>query len=350
MKLRELGEFAFLDALRARVTLRVDSPVRDKEPGTLDSRPPSGSRVLLGLGDDCAAVSLYGPTLLTTDALIEEVHFRRSWTSLRTLGHKALAVNASDIAAMGGVPTFALLSLGLPAEFSVEELNEFFDGFVAEASAYGAVLVGGNLSAAPCLMISVTLLGRAPYGMITRGGMHVGEELYVTGTLGDAALGLRLLQRGEKSGPAVERFLRPSARVQTGQLLARRKLVGGMIDVSDGLLQDLGHLCAESHVGAVVERHRLPPSNAYADPSTKLRTGLVAEQDWELTLTGGEDYELLFSAPVGKARSLQQVARESGCPITCIGRVVEKDRGIMVVDEAGHRCEIKGKGYDHFSS
>ncbi|MBI3303305.1 MAG: thiamine-phosphate kinase [Deltaproteobacteria bacterium] len=305
--------------------------------------------MLLGLGDDCAAVCLSGTTLLTTDALIEEVHFRRSWTSLRTLGHKAFAVNASDIASMGGVPTFALLSLGLPAEFLVEELNEFFDGFVAEASVYGAVLVGGNMSAAPCLMISVTLLGKAPYGVVSRGGMRVGEGLYVTGTLGDAALGLRLLQQGEKSGSAVERFLRPSARLQAGQLLARRKLVGGMIDVSDGLLQDLGHLCAESHVGAVVEGHRLPLSQACTDPSTKLRAGLVAGRDWELALSGGEDYELLFSAPMGRVRSLQRVTRESGCPITCIGRVVEKDKGIVVVDEAGRRCKIKGKGYDHFS-
>jgi len=338
MKLRELGEFAFLDALRARVTRRVDSSV------------PRGSRVLLGLGDDCAAVSLSGLTLLTTDALIEEVHFRRAWTSLRTIGHKAFAVNASDIAAMGGVPIFALLSLGLPIELSVEELNEFFDGFVAEASVYGVVLVGGNLSVASCLMISVTLLGRAPYGIITRGGMHVGEGLYVTGTLGDAALGLRLLQQGEKSGLAVERFLRPSARVRTGQLLARRKLAGGMIDVSDGLLQDLGHLCAESHVGAVIEGHCLPLSNTYTTLAAEQNWQVKVKHIWELALTGGEDYELLFSAPAGRARSLQRVARESGCPITRVGRVVEEDRGVVVVDQAGQPCEIKGKGYDHFSS
>lgn len=337
MKLRELGEFAFLSALRARVAQRVDSAV------------PGGPRVLLGLGDDCAAVSFSGSVLLTTDALIEEVHFRRSWTSLRTLGHKAFAVNASDIAAMGGIPTFALLSLGLPAEFSVEELDEFFDGFVAEASLCGAVLVGGNLSAAPCLMISVTLLGRVPYGMITRGGVHVGEELYVTGTLGDAALGLRLLQREERNEPAVERFLRPSARVQTGQLLAKRKLVGGMIDVSDGLLQDLGHLCAESRVGAVIEGHCLPLSKAYTALAAEQNWQVNVKQIWELALSGGEDYELLFSTPVGRARSLQRVARESGCPITRIGRVVEEDRGIVVVDEAGQPCAIKGKGYDHFS-
>jgi thiamine-monophosphate kinase len=295
--------------------------------------------------------------LLTTDALIEGVHFRRSWTSLRTLGHKAFAVNASDIAAMGGIPTFALLSLGLPIGVSVEELNEFFNGFVAEASLYEAVLVGGNLSAAPCLMISVTLLGRAPYGIITRGGMHVDEELYVTGTLGDAALGLRRLRQGKKRGPEVERFLRPSARVQTGQLLARRKLIGGMIDVSDGFLQDLGHLCTESHVGAVIERHCLPLSDFYTAPLTKPKTKLAANKYrrnisrfYELALTGGEDYELLFSAPTGKARLLQRVARESKCPITRIGRVVEASRGVMVVDEMGQRCEIKGNGHDHFSS
>ncbi len=193
MKLRDLGEFPFLRRLRDRV--------------------PADPRVFLGLGDDCAVLSLPGMTLLTTDAMIEGVHFRREWTSFSTLGEKAFAVNASDIAAMGGEPTFALLSLGVPQQCEVEDLDAFFNGFVRAAEACGTALIGGNMSAAPCLMLSVTLLGQAPHGVITRSGAQVGDDLYVTGTLGDAALGLRLLQE-ERDGPAAQavkaRFLCPS--------------------------------------------------------------------------------------------------------------------------------------------
>ena len=224
MKLHDLGEFPFLRRLRDRV--------------------PADPRVFLGLGDDCAVLSLPGMTLLTTDALIEGVHFRREWTSFSTLGEKAFAVNASDIAAMGGEPTFALLSLGVPQQCEVEDLDAFFNGFVRAAEACGTALIGGNMSAASCLMLSVTLLGQAPHGVITRSGAQVGDDLYVTGTLGDAALGLRLLQE-ERDGPAAQavkaRFLCPSARLAIGREVAARHLATAMIDVSDGLLQDLGH-------------------------------------------------------------------------------------------------------------
>src|SRR5215813_11377172 len=196
MKIRDLGEFPFLRRLRQRVL--------------------SDSRVQLGIGDDCAVLALSETTLLTTDALIENVHFRREWMSPTILGEKACAVNVSDIAAMGGEPTFALLSLGVPQEAEVEDLDAFFDGFVRAAGAYGATLIGGNMSAAPCLMICVTLLGRAPYRVITRSGAHVGDGIYVTGTLGDAALGLSAFQEG-RNGPHVDRvkarFLCPTVRL-----------------------------------------------------------------------------------------------------------------------------------------
>jgi len=322
MKVAQIGELALLEELAAWV--------------------PGGSRVLLGLGDDCAAVSLRGKALLTTDSLVEGVHFERSWASPAALGRKAFTVNASDIAAMGGAPAFALLSLGLPADFPVADLREFFRAFVAEAGACGAALVGGNLSAAPCLVISATVVGDAPYGAITRAGMRVGDELYVTGTLGDAALGLRQLRQGEACGAVVKRFLEPTARLKAGQTLARRKLATAMIDVSDGLVRDLGHLCARSGVGAVVEAWRLPLSGEY-------RAG-VGLRDWGPALTGGEDYELLFAVPPQRARRLDRVARECGCPITRIGRVIERDRGVVVVDESGHPYEVQRAGHDHFAA
>jgi thiamine-monophosphate kinase len=323
MKLSDLGEFPFLRRLRSRV--------------------PADPRVLLGLGDDCAALSLSGTTLLTTDAMIENVHFRREWTSFSILGEKAFTVNASDIAAMGGEPTFALLSLGVPQECEVEDLEAFFDGFVRAAGTCGAALIGGNMSAAPCLMLSVTLLGRALHNVVTRGGARVGDDLYVTGTLGDAALGLRMLQEGKTTAEAQvvkARFLRPTVRFGVGREVAARGLATAMIDVSDGLLQDLGHLCEESRVGAVVEAQALPLSEAYRV--------LLGERDWSLALTGGEDYELLFAATTEHRTAIAALAQSSDCPITRIGRVVSSAEGLNVHGSDGTAYTPAHVGYDHF--
>jgi thiamine-monophosphate kinase len=323
MKLRDLGEFPFLRRLRSWL--------------------PADPHVLLGLGDDCAALALSGTTLLTTDAMIENVHFRREWTSFSTLGEKAFTVNASDIAAMGGEPAFALLSLAVPQECAVEDLDAFFAGFVQAAGECGAALIGGNMSAAPCLMFSVTLLGRAPHKLLTRAGAQVGDDLYVTGTLGDAALGLRMLQEGRDSAEAQvvkDRFLRPMARLAVGSEAAAHGLATAMVDVSDGLLQDLSHLCEESRVGAVVEAPALPLSRAYRV--------LLGDGDWNVALTGGEDYELLFSATAELRSAIEALARRSNCPITRIGRVVPQAEGLSVRGPDGALYTSVHAGYDHF--
>jgi thiamine-monophosphate kinase len=323
MKLRDLGEFPFLRRLRDRV--------------------PSDRRVLLNIGDDCAALSLPGTTVVTTDAMIENVHFRREWTSFFALGEKAFTSNASDIAAMGGEPTFALLSLGAQQDCEVEDLDHFFDGFLQSASTYGAALVGGNMSAAPCFMISVTLLGHAPYGVIARRGAQVGDDLYVTGTPGDAALGLRMLQEGRDDDAArtvKARFLSPTARVTIGREVAARQLATAMIDVSDGLLQDLGHLCEESRVGAVVDAPALRLSPAYC--------AILGEREWSLVLTGGEDYELLFSAAPEHYAKVTELAAQSDCAITRIGRIVPQAEGIRVNGPDGNLYTPRQTGYDHF--
>jgi thiamine-monophosphate kinase len=275
--------------------------------------------------------------------MIENVHFRREWTSFSVLGERAFTVNASDIAAMGGKPTFALLSLGVPQECEVEDLDAFFDGFVRAAGACGAALIGGNMSAAPCLMLSVTLLGQAPHRVVTRGGAQVGDDLYVTGTLGDAALGLRMLQEGRTTADAQvvrERFLRPTARLAIGWEVAARGLATAMIDVSDGLLQDLGHLCEESRVGAVVDAGALPLSAAYR--------ALLGDRDWSLALTGGEDYELLFSAAAEHRAALDALAQSSACSVTRIGRIVPQAEGLNVHGPDGTAYTPAHVGYDHF--
>ncbi len=323
MKLRDLGEFPFLRRLQERV--------------------PRDARVQLGIGDDCAAVALPGTTLLTTDTLIENVHFRCEWTTFSLLGEKAFAVNASDIAAMGGEPTFALLSLSVPPDTEVEDLDAFFDGFLRAAETSNASLIGGNMSAAPCWMIAVTLLGYAPYGPITRSGAQIGDDVYVTGTLGDAALGLRVLQE-RRSGPPAEavksRFLCPTNRLETSRSLATQHLVTAMIDVSDGLLQDLGHICEASKVGAEIEGERLPLSPSY-------RT-LLGEREWNCALTGGEDYELLFTSPQTQRAAVAAIATTAQCPITRIGRITSRPQGLSVHTADGSVYTPPQAGYDHF--
>ena len=330
MTIRDVGEFAFLRRLRARLPDACHA-----------------AQVRLDAGDDCAALALPGTTVLTTDALIEGVHFRPGWAPFDVLGRKAFAVNASDVAAMGGTPTFALSNLGVPPDTPVEALDALFDGFIAAAGEQRASLVGGNLSMAPQLTIAVTLLGRVASGLVTRAGARPGDDLYVSGTVGDAALGLRLLadETGSDSNSAAvhsltARFLLPTARVSVGCALADQRLATAMIDVSDGLLQDLGHLCEASHVGALVEADRLPLSDAY-------RT--VAGSDCTQALTGGEDYELLFSAPRAARPALQNMAGVHGCALTRIGRVQPQDDGVGVVLPDGVHPAAEFSGFDHFA-
>lgn len=330
MTIRDVGEFAFLRRLRARLPNACHA-----------------AQVRLDVGDDCAALALPGTTVLTTDALIEGVHFRTGWAPFDVLGRKAFAVNASDVAAMGGAPTFALLNLGVPPATPAEALDALFDGFIAAAGDHRASLVGGNLSMAPQLTIAVTLLGRVASGLVTRAGARPGDDLYVSGTVGDAALGLRLLTDGtgsDTNSAAVHgltaRFLQPTARVSVGCALANRRLATAMIDVSDGLLQDLGHLCEASHVGALVETNRLPLSDAY---------GTVAGSDCTPALTGGEDYELLFSAPRAARPALQNMAGAHGCALTRIGRVQPQDDGVRVALPDGVRPAAEFSGFDHFA-
>lgn len=323
MQIRDLGEFPFIRRLRGRVA--------------------ADPRVALGMGDDCAALSLPGTTLLTTDTLVENVHFRRQWTSFASLGAKAFAVNASDIIAMGGEPTFALLSLSTPQDDRVEDLDAFFDGFLAAAGERQVALIGGNMSAGPCLTVSVTLLGRAPHGIVTRSGARVGDDVYVTGSLGDAALGLRLFQEGRDDavaqGPKA-RFVCPQPRFEVARAMTAQRLVSAMLDVSDGLLQDLGHLCEESRVGARIEASRLPVSDAYRS--------LLGPRAWDLALTGGEDYELLFCASPVQRDALRAVAETCGCAVTRIGTIVPERDGSRVFDAAGEPYLPTQVGHDHF--
>lgn len=300
----------------------------------------AGRGVLLGPGDDCAIVRARSQRLLLTiDALVEHVHFRRGWLTPRQLGRKAFLVNASDIAAMGGVPRWCVLNLAAPAATAAADLSAISRGVAAAAAAAGATLVGGNLARARELSVTVALVGDAPRRPLTRRGARPRHLLFVTGSLGEAALGVRELVRDPAArGPAVRRFRQPPLRLRAGALLARSGVVAAMIDVSDGLVQDLGHLCAASRVGARLTLPQVP-----CTPRVR-RAGL------ELALTGGEDYELLCAVPERHRRAAERLAARLGCPFTHIGACVPERAGVRVVDAEGRAVPLNAPGHDHFTS
>lgn len=330
MKLSRLGEFGLIERIR-RAT-------------------PSDRRVKIGIGDDAAWVTnSFGSSLVTADLLIEGVHFDLRWTSLYELGYKSLAVNLSDIAAMGGVPTFAILSLGIPAHFDSNEIANFYRGINSLARKCGVAIVGGDTNIAKSLIISVCVMGDPPRQPIRRSGAKIGDDIFVTGTLGDSALGLKLLQRNSwaknhRSGAEklLNRHRQPTPRIAAGVLLGRQGLATAMIDVSDGLLQDLGHLCQASRIGAVVWNERLPLSRAYRQIAGRDRN--------RHALGGGEDYELLFCArPQNRAR-IEGLKHHARVAIARIGRCVAARRGITVLDGSGKQISIGFRGHDHFKN
>ena len=326
MSLGACGEFGLIERIRAQVAGRDD--------------------ILVGIGDDCCATALPpGEILLTTtDLLIEEIHFRRAWTDLFALGRKAVAVNISDIAAMGGTPRTLSLGLGLPADLSPEDFDQLIAGILSAARQYGAVLSGGDTCRSPGgLMLSVTVMGSIkPEQILRRSGAQVGDLLYVSGTLGDSAWALRELLAGRTPNAVIaQRHHQPTARFGLGQELARRRLATALIDLSDGLRADLGHILDASGVGACVQAAALPLSPIF-------RTALVIQPDLiDLALAGGEDYELLWSAPATAADALAALGDELELPLTCIGEIVAGS-DLKVVAADGSEIISAKVGYNHF--
>lgn len=322
LRLRDRGEIALLEEIRRLV--------------------PVGRGVLVGPGDDAAVLRRSShPLLLTTDALIEGVHFRRKWLTALELGRRAFHVAASDVAAMGGQVRAVLLAVTAPADLEVAELRALVRGVRDAATRAGAALVGGNLASAPLLSLTVSVLGEAPARPLLRSGARPGDQLFVTGSLGGAALGLRLLA-GARTLPGGETarrcWRRPVARLQAGWALAAARVATAMIDLSDGLLVDAGRLCDASGCAAVLHADQLP----LAPP---LR-GLDPVAARELAVGGGEDYELLFAVP--QRRSAGLAAAALGCRVTHIGEIV-RGRGVTLVDREGRRLPHRGRaGHEHF--
>lgn len=327
MKLAELGEFGLIERIR-----QAGDP----------------SAAVIGIGDDCAALAIpAGELLLTsTDLLIEEIHFRSAWTDYYDLGCKAVAVNVSDVAAMGGTPQAIYLGLGASPEVPVEQLEKLLAGVRDEARRYGAELLGGDTCRSPeTLMLGVTVQGHVPAAqLVRRSGAQAGDQIWVSGELGDSALALRYLQRGEEPPSAIAcRHHRPHARVRLGRILAERGLAKAMIDVSDGVIADLGHVLRASDLGGVVEVEKLPQSKEFC------RHVQQQPQALELALRGGEDYELLFCCAGEHEAELLALAVELDLRLTPIGQI-KSAPGLEIVGLEAAGVTLAAQGFDHFST
>ncbi len=334
MKVSELGEFGLIDLLARKVE------------GARDRRIPSWRKLIVGIGDDAAAWHGNATTqLATVDSLVQDVDFTLDIISWRDLGWKALAVNLSDIAAMGGRPDYALVALGLPGDTQVDDVVSLYDGVLDLARQSGVVIVGGDISGSRLVVITITVIGSAANQsyMLTRSAARPGEQIAVTGYLGGAAAGLEMLRGQLRFGDEVARalknaFVHPSARVAEGQMLLEQG-VRTAIDVSDGLVLDLTHICQQSQVGARVEIDRVPVHPAARDA--------FGERSLEMALSGGEDFELLFTAADEVMSKVKAVA---ACPITIVGETTANNRGeVVLVDTKGTRVSVGKRGWEHFS-
>jgi len=330
MDVSELGEFGLI----ARLEELLAAQAADELAG----------RLAVGIGDDAAVWKADGyAALATTDTLVAGIHLLPEKTPWRDAGWKALAVNVSDIAAMGGTPEFALVTLALPEGTRAEDLDELYQGLAEACREYGVVVAGGDVVRAPTFSITVALTGRAGLDelgeplVLRRDGGSAGDVVAVTGALGGSAGGLRALRDGTEAPALIERHLRPRPRVDAG----RAAIIAGIrcaIDVSDGLLQDLGHICRASRLGAVVWRDKLPVDEA-------LSGAFEREEALSLAATGGEDYELLLT---GSQEQIDALARAIDVPVTVIGElVIQPDHRPALLDENAQDVTPADAGWDH---
>ncbi|MBF0310910.1 MAG: thiamine-phosphate kinase [Magnetococcales bacterium] len=312
--------------------------------------------LVTGIGDDAAvlAVPRTQHLLVTTDALLEGSHFLRD-DDPYLLGQKALRVNLSDIAAMGGQPRWYTLSLALPPSIPVSWVEEFSRGLADTGREYQVNLIGGDtVGTKGCIAITITLLGLVGRGRaLGRKGARPGDRLFVSGTIGDATLGLsHRLRRMTINNPDdlawfQRRFHLPEPRVALGQMLQETALAHALIDISDGLVSELGHLCRESGVGAAIYTERVPLSDAARRVLAGAATPEQKESILRQILTGGEDYELLFAVAEGALDQIEALEARSGTRITEIGRIT-REAGVISLFEEGHPIKLPEGGFRHF--
>lgn len=319
-------------------------PSKEKELIARFRRDASALRnpaVVKAIGDDCAVLRIKEgyEALVTTDFSIEGTHFRREWHPADAVGHRCLARGLSDIAAMGGEPLAAFLSLAMPSDLPQKWVDGFLAGLLRLAKKFKVQLAGGDASAAPVICADIIVVGQTPRGAaVLRSSAKPGDSIYVTGELGRAAAVLQALRRGEKvssrSKEARAHFY-PEPRVDLGRYLHERGLATAMIDISDGLSTDLSHICEESGVGALINEHSIPRPSGWQSGSSSLH----------FALHGGDDYELLFTA----SATAKIPCRVAGVNVTRIGQIVgDKSRTIFLADSHGQRKKLTPGGWQVF--
>ncbi len=335
MKVSELGEFGLINLL-AKMAYSARN-----------NKQASWQQLITGIGDDAAAWRSDASTQLATiDSFIQDIHFTLGAASWEDLGWKAIAVNLSDIAAMGGIPRYALVSLALPGHTEVEDVTALYKGMIDLAQRFEVAIVGGDTSSAPLVAINITILGSTggqDKHILTRSAVKLGDKVAVTGYLGAAAAGVMMLNGKFQFSPEAtacfkKAFLRPSPRIAEGQLLVEQG-VKTAIDISDGLIQDLSHICKASQVGARIEIDRIP-----VQPEVRANFG---DRALELALSGGEDYELLFT---GSTEAIDKIKKVASCPVAIIGEIITDKTGeITLVDKNGKPFNLAKTGWEHFA-
>jgi thiamine-monophosphate kinase len=342
MHISELGEFPLIDRIARIVSVERED-------------------VIVGIGDDVAVLDAGGTEnwlLAKVDCQVEGVHYLKDVISPRQLGRKALIINLSDIASIGGQPLYALVSLALPDDTEVAWVEELYRGLREEGDRFGVAVVGGNMAGSTGgAFVDVFVLGRVRRDQVLlRSGARRGDSVLVTGRLGDSAAGLQLVldpeiaQTVELSEADRERLLdrhfTPMPRLREAQVIARKGTATAAIDLSDGLSSDLGHICERSEVGVRVWAERLPISSA-----TRRVAHKIDREPWQLAIEGGEDYELCFTAPAAEAKALAAaVVHETGTPVSIIGEILPMDAGRRLVLEGGHERPLEAKGWQHWQT
>ncbi|MDI6895334.1 MAG: thiamine-phosphate kinase [Bacillota bacterium] len=330
----EVGEFPLIERLAARLG-------------------PARADVVVGIGDDVAVLAMTPDRYLlaTCDVQVAGVHFLPGACDPYRLGRKVAAINLSDIAAVGGRPAHFLVSLALPPDIPVSFVEAMYDGIGEEAGRYEADVVGGNVSRSSCLTIDLTLLGEVdPRHLIRRNGARPGDRILVTGRVGASAAGLALLVDPSLQVDEADResvlaaHQTPTPRLGEAAAIAATGCATAMIDVSDGLAADLGHICDASGVGALVRGDVLP-----IDEATRRVAQAARRDSLEWALTGGEDYELLFSAPADAVDAIRVAVREAtGTPVSVVGEILPAAAGRILVLADGRRVPLGARGWKHF--
>ncbi len=325
--IRRIGEFGLIELIKKRILSK------DK-------------RVLVNIGDDAAVIKSSSDKLLifTTDTMVEKVHFDLTYCTFEEIGWKAMTANLSDVAAMGGLPTWALMTVGLPQSMQAQSVLSIYKGASAIARKHGCRIIGGDTTLVPKnLFISIALLGEVERkALVTRGGAGKDDLVCVTGQLGEALAGYRHLSKyGRKKLSLVRKHLKPVPRINQARELVRKLRVNSMIDISDGLSSELFHLAEESGLGVLISERDVPVS-----PKCTRLASLLGANPLNWALSSGEEYELLFTVDRKDKGKLDRIKSNLG--VSVIGRMVDQKQGLKIVRESGAVLPLKKSGFVHF--